>query len=106
MEAKNETEQRRRIAQLFELNQLQNNQHSLLHELKKVQNRDGGFGWFGGGKSNAYITQNVLTRFGQLERLGVSIKEENALIQNAERFLRSEERRVGKEWRSVREVGC
>lgn len=87
MEAKNETEQRRRIAQLFELNQLQNNQHSLLHELKKAQNRDGGFGWFGGGKSNAYITQNVLTRFGQLERLGVSIKEENALIQNAERFL-------------------
>src|SRR5690554_174028 len=87
MDAKNETEQRRRIGQLFELNQLQNNQQSLLNEIKKRQNNDGGFGWFGGGKSNVYITQNILTRLGQLERLGISIDGEKALIQNAERFL-------------------
>ena len=87
MDAQNETEQRRRIGQLFELNQLRNNQQSILNEIKKRQNSDGGFGWFGGGKSNAYITQNVLTRLGQLERLGISIEGERALIQNAERFL-------------------
>src|SRR5690554_1781718 len=87
MEAQNETEQRRRIAQLFELNQLVDNQQNILNEIKKNQNADGGFSWFGGGKSNAYITQNVLTRLGQLERLGISINSERALIQNAERFL-------------------
>jgi 5-hydroxyisourate hydrolase-like protein (transthyretin family) len=87
MDAKNETEQRRRIAQLFELNQLQNNQQSILNELKRKQNNDGGFGWFGGGRSNAYITQNILTRFGQLERLGISIANAKAFIPAAESFL-------------------
>ncbi len=87
MDAKNETEQRRRIAQLFELNQLVDNQQNILNEIKKNQNTDGGFGWFGGGKSNAYITQNVLTRFGHLDHLGIDISNSAELIQKAESFL-------------------
>ncbi|WP_107038289.1 alpha-2-macroglobulin family protein [Brumimicrobium mesophilum] len=87
MDAKNETEQRRRIAQLFELNQLVDNQQNILNEIKKNQNTDGGFGWFGGGKSNAYITQNVLTRFGHLDRLGIEISNSSQLIEKAESFL-------------------
>ncbi|WP_165779232.1 alpha-2-macroglobulin family protein [Brumimicrobium salinarum] len=86
MDAKNETEQRRRIAQLFELNQLQDNQNNLLNEIKNKQNADGGFSWFGGGKSNIYITQNVLTRFGHLQRLGISIDQAKYMLRNAERF--------------------
>jgi hypothetical protein len=87
MDAKNETEQRRRIAQLFELNQLVDNQQNILNEIKKNQNADGGFAWFGGGRSNAYITQNVLTRFGHLDRLGIEISNSAELIQKAESFL-------------------
>ncbi|PWH85796.1 alpha-2-macroglobulin family protein [Brumimicrobium oceani] len=87
MEAKSEAEQRRRIAQLFELNQLVDNQQNILNEIKKNQNSDGGFGWFGGGKSNVYITQNLLTRFGQLIRLGIGISNSDQLIQKAEKYL-------------------
>jgi len=87
MDAENETEQRRRIGQLFELNQLADNLQNILNELKNNQNPDGGFGWFGGGRSNVYITQNVLTRFGQLERLGISINNALTITQGTERFL-------------------
>ncbi|RYM32501.1 hypothetical protein ERX46_14605 [Brumimicrobium glaciale] len=87
MEAKSETEQRRRIAQLFELNQLADNQQNILNEIKKNQNFDGGFAWFGGGRSNVYITQNLLTRFGNLDRLGISVSNSTELIQKAESFL-------------------
>lgn len=87
MDAKNEAEQRRRIAQLFELNQLVDNQQNILNEIKKNQNADGGFGWFGGGKSNVYITQNVLTRFGHLDRLGIETSNSAELIKKAESFL-------------------
>lgn len=87
MEAKNEAEQRRRISILFEVNQLQDNQGSLLNELRKNQNADGGFSWFKGGKSNAYITQNILTRFGHLERLGLNTSQISDLIRRAEQYV-------------------
>lgn len=90
MEAKSETEQRRRIGQLFELNQLQNNQENMLAELKKLQNADGGFTWFKGGKSSTYITQNVLTRLGHLSRLGVSVDHLKSMIDRAEKFVTDE----------------
>lgn len=87
MEAKNEAEQRRRIAVLFEVNQLQDNQGNLLNELKNNQNADGGFSWFKGGKSNVYITQNILTRFGHLERLGINTSQNQEMIRKAESFI-------------------
>ncbi|RFC55410.1 alpha-2-macroglobulin family protein [Brumimicrobium aurantiacum] len=98
MEAKNETEQRRRIAQLFELNQLQDNQINFLVEILKKQNTDGGFSWFSGGKSNLYITQNILTRFGQLRRLEISIKKAMPIIEKAERFVANEQVRRYKKY--------
>ncbi len=87
MEAKNEAEQRRRVAQLFQLNQLHNNQRSILNKLKKRQNSDGGFSWFSGGHSSVYITTLVLNRFGQLEHLGIKLSEELQIIRSAENYL-------------------
>lgn len=87
IDAKDEGEQRRRIAVLFELNQLQNNQRSLFTELSQRQNPDGGFAWFKGGKSNPWITQNILTQFGHLKRLKIDLTEANALIYKAEAYV-------------------
>lgn len=91
VDAKNETEQRRRIATLFEINQLQNNQAGILNKLKKKQNSDGGFSWFDGGMSSAYITQNILTRLGQLQRLNIDLSPVQEIIKNAEKFVTNEQ---------------
>lgn len=91
MAAKNETEQRRRIAQLFQLNQLKNKQNGIFRHLINRQNGDGGFGWFDNGRSNVYITQSILTQFGHLKRLGISTDDFNYLIQKAAQFLSSKQ---------------
>ncbi|MGM0478010.1 MAG: alpha-2-macroglobulin family protein [Bacteroidota bacterium] len=73
LDANDESEQKRRIAELFEVNQLARSQEKALHLLSKKQNSDGGFGWFGGKRSNIYITQHIVAGFGHLEKLGIDV---------------------------------
>jgi uncharacterized protein YfaS (alpha-2-macroglobulin family) len=70
MEAKSETEQMQALAQLFNLTRLSEDQETQLKQLLELQLPEGGFAWFKGGRSNAYMTSLVLTRIGQLKRLG------------------------------------
>jgi uncharacterized protein YfaS (alpha-2-macroglobulin family) len=72
-DAKSETEQRNRIAQLFELNQLRMNEANSLQRLFDMQNSDGGWSWFAGGTSNTFITQHILSGFAQLKNLGIEV---------------------------------
>jgi uncharacterized protein YfaS (alpha-2-macroglobulin family) len=72
VEAQSEEEQRNRVIQLFDMNNLKDNLDGSLSLLKRKQNSDGGFGWFGGNRSNLYITQHIVAGFGYLKQLGVS----------------------------------
>lgn len=85
--AKNETEQRGRIAQLFALNQTNNRQQTLFMKLQKRQNTDGGFSWFEGGQSNVYITQYILTQIGHLKNLQVDVASFSTIAEKAMRFV-------------------
>lgn len=88
MDAENEAERKRRIAELFEVNQLARNQEQALYLLSKKQNADGGFGWFGGSRSNIYITQHIVAGFGHLKQLGIQVPEKaDRLVENALDFL-------------------
>ncbi len=57
---------RRKIIRLFDINFIQMNIENSFSKLKTYQNADGGFSWFPGGQSSAYITQNILTVLGEL----------------------------------------
>lgn len=74
IDAQRETAQRHRLAALFEGNNLESNCIGALEKLKQMQSADGGWGWFGG-ESNLYITQHIVTGFGQLKQLGVDFDE-------------------------------
>lgn len=76
LNAKNESERRAKLAELFDLNQLSNGQTTALRKLKNKQNTDGGFGWFGGNRSSVYITQHIVAGFGQLKKLGINGNED------------------------------
>lgn len=91
MEAKDEAEQRRRIALLFQLNQVQDNQRSLLNQLEKRQNADGGFAWFDGGRSSVFITQKILMRWAQLKQLDIPITEDVAMLKHAVGYLENQQ---------------
>src|SRR5690606_8893158 len=72
MEARNEGEQKRRIAQLFENHKLAGDLQRDLAKLAEAQLSDGSFPWFRGMMSNRYITQYIATGIARLQKLGVA----------------------------------
>ena len=70
LQAKSETEQIQALAQLFNLARLEEDQENQLKQLIEWQLPEGGFAWFKGGWTSPYMTSLVLTRIGQLKRLG------------------------------------
>ncbi|MFD2530606.1 alpha-2-macroglobulin family protein [Polaribacter marinaquae] len=72
-DAQSESEQKKRIALLFDLNKMKNEQERAIAKLKDMQKSSGGFPWFKGGEyENNYITLHIATGFGHLEKLGVA----------------------------------
>ncbi|WOD42297.1 alpha-2-macroglobulin family protein [Hwangdonia lutea] len=70
-DAQSETEQKKRIALLFDLNKMNNELQSAKRKLQHNQMDSGGWAWFKGGRENRYITQHIITGFGHLNKLGV-----------------------------------
>ena len=71
-DAVNESEQKKRIALLFDLNKMSDALKANLDKLQKRQLPDGGFTWFGGDKSDRYITQHIAEGMGELYHLGIA----------------------------------
>jgi len=69
LEAKDETEQKKRIALLFDLNMQKNNAQQYLEKLLQFQNADGSFSWFKGMPKDRYTTQEILFQLGKLKKL-------------------------------------
>lgn len=69
LDAKNEAQQRKNIALLFDIVKMSAGAKSALLKLQEMQNATGGFSWFKGGNEDRYITQYILTGIGKLNRL-------------------------------------
>jgi uncharacterized protein YfaS (alpha-2-macroglobulin family) len=72
-QAERESGAKRNIGMFFEENTIDQNINSAYFKLKQMQNSDGGWPWFPGGKSNTYITLYILTNFGRLKNIGVDV---------------------------------
>ncbi|CAN0603731.1 unnamed protein product, partial [Ectocarpus sp. 12 AP-2014] len=68
-DSQSETEQKKRIGLLFNLNKMKNEQQSALNKLVQNQNSNGAWSWFQGGPDNRYITQHIITGMGHLNKL-------------------------------------
>lgn len=92
-DAQSETEQKKRIALLFDLNKMKNEQQKSVHKLRNMQLNTGGFPWFKGNDyANTYITQHIVSGFGHLKKLGIKNFDAstNEMLQKAIRFLDQE----------------
>ncbi|WP_420574728.1 alpha-2-macroglobulin family protein [Kordia sp.] len=76
-DAQSETEQKKRIALLFDLNRMKNEQSKSIEKLTQMQLPSGGFPWFSGGRQNRFVTQHIITGFGHLQQLGVNVYDSN-----------------------------
>ncbi|WP_295127962.1 alpha-2-macroglobulin family protein [uncultured Chitinophaga sp.] len=77
LEAKNEAEQHRRLALLFDLSLMERSMDALKLKLRSVQNSDGSFSWFKDMPGNYYITQYIASGFGHLRQLGITLVEKD-----------------------------
>ena len=91
-EAQSETEQKKRIALLFDLNKMSNELQAALRKLEQMQMNNGGFPWFKGSRyPSRYITQHIAAGFGHLKKLNVnSSPVDNSMIHRAVGFLDNE----------------
>ena len=69
LEAKNESEQKRQLSLLFDLNRNQNLTSAAIRKLQELQNENGGWSWYKGFYPNRSITQYILYGFSQLKEL-------------------------------------
>ncbi|AUP80318.1 alpha-2-macroglobulin family protein [Flavivirga eckloniae] len=88
-DAQNETEQKKRIALLFDFNKMTNELQSAIRKLKNNQMSSGAWAWFRGGYENRFITQHIMTGFGHLKQLSVSSSavETSQMISKAIQYL-------------------
>ncbi|MFK5973285.1 MAG: MG2 domain-containing protein [Flavobacteriaceae bacterium] len=98
-DAQSETEQKKRIALLFNLNKMKSEQTITLNKLKQNQKSSGAWAWFNGGPDNRFITQHIITGFGHLKQLTSAtlsnqtsdpLSDQNSMLKKAIRYLDNE----------------
>lgn len=89
--AKDESQRKRSVALLFDLNRMANEQERALDKIAKAQNASGGFSWFPGFPQDRYMTQHIISGMGHLDALGVRAVRQDprtwSMVNNALRYL-------------------
>lgn len=90
--AENETEQKQRLALLFDLNRAESQRATALQQLLKQQTAEGGWSWFKGFPASRAITRSILKGMAQLVELNAIEygQQEKEMQIKALRFLDQE----------------
>lgn len=91
LEAKDETERKRRVGLLFDINRMANEEERTMRKLRQMQVSNGGWPWFDGMPDDRWVTQYIITGFGHLDHLGVKkIREDHRnwdMVKDGMRYL-------------------
>ncbi|MGB0886536.1 MAG: alpha-2-macroglobulin family protein [Vicingaceae bacterium] len=91
LNSQNESERKKRVGLLFDLNRMNNELGTALKKLQQLQVSNGGWTWFKGMPENRYMTQHIVTGMGHLDHLGVKNIRNDAktwsMVQKAVRYL-------------------
>ena len=82
LDAQNESERKKRMGLLFDMNRMSNELGRAMKKLIKAQSPNGGWPWFKGMEESRYITQHIITGFGHLDHLGVDNVKKDAKVWN------------------------
>ena len=78
LQAKDESQRKRNVGLLFDLNRMSNEQEKALDKIVRAQTSNGGFSWFPGFPEDRYMTQHIVSGMGHLDVLGVkSVRQED-----------------------------
>ena len=106
LEAKSETEQRSRIATLFEVNTIRNQQTNALKLIEQKQKYNGGWPWMDGMPESPYISTYILSGFGKLQKMGawgsLSQADQNTAQSICDKAVRYLEYEVAETYRKMK----
>ncbi len=83
LQAKSESQRKRNVGILFDLNRMSNELDKALTKLERMQCPNGGWPWFQGMPDDRYITQHIITGMGHLDKLGIKDVKEDKKAWNA-----------------------
>lgn len=86
-EAKNESEQRAKIVELYDKERIAKANNDAISKLKKLQQPDGGFVWFAGFESSEYVTVSVARRLVEMREYGVLPKDCEKMLKDAVKYI-------------------
>ncbi len=72
MDGKDETERKRRVGLLFDLNRMADELESALKKLEQRQSGNGGFSWFPDMPASRFMTQYIVSGMGHLQKMGIT----------------------------------
>lgn len=80
LQAKDESQRKRMVGVLFDLNRMANEQDRALEKVLNAQTSNGGFAWFKGMPEDRYMTQHIVAGMGHLDVMGVKSVREDGKI--------------------------
>ncbi|MBL7992058.1 MAG: hypothetical protein JNN25_11520 [Candidatus Kapabacteria bacterium] len=84
MDGKDESERKRRVGLLFDLNRMSDELGSALKKLEERQTGNGGFSWFPGMEPSRFMTQYLVSGMGHLQKLGVTFPTQTTFASRLE----------------------
>ncbi len=102
LQGRDETERKKRLGLLFDLNKMSSEEEAALKKLTDNQSSNGGWPWFKGMPDNRYITQYIVTGLGRLQSLGViDIKKNIELNQATQAAIRYLDHRITEDYNDL-----
>ena len=105
LDAQNESSRKQNIALLFDLRRMAREGKDACKKLEERQNGDGGWSWFAGGQSSAYITEHIVAGTGHLDALGVKSELKSDAIRKAIHYIDREMNDFYQRWQK-KEHSC
>lgn len=103
LDAKDESESKRRVALLFDLNKMSSELGAAQRKLLQLQAGNGGWPWFAGMPDDAYITMHIVSGFGHLDKLGaLKMRNDNAWWSALGRAVRYCDDRIDDEYDDIK----
>ena len=103
LQGKDESERKRRIGVLFDLNRMSNELTRALRKLKQMQSSNGGWPWFPGMPESRYITQHIVTGMGHLDHLKVNnVRNDNSTWQMTVSAVKYLDNRIKEDYRDLK----
>lgn len=103
LNAKDESQRKRQIALLFDLNRMANEQAIALEKVRKHQLASGGFTWFLGFPENRYMTQHIIAQMGHLDLMQVkAIREDYNTWQMLQKAIAYADRMIADDYEQLK----